>query len=241
MNSVYEKIKIYGPVKSFGYILNELYRRIWMGFYRRSYSQKGEDLVIDKILGRRNKGFYIDIGANDPSRFSNTKRFYDKGWKGINIEPDYDNFSRIKAARERDVNLNIGIANNDGKLEFYRFVPDTLSTFCKEEADEYVEQGYNLVEKIEVSVRKLSDVLKEHCHGREIDFMSIDTEGFDMQVLRSNDWNKFVPKLICIESVAHTMSGKDNEKDDNHEPFLIKLGYKKVYDNGLNSIYFYEK
>ncbi|MHB9129364.1 MAG: FkbM family methyltransferase, partial [Candidatus Humimicrobiaceae bacterium] len=160
-----------------------------MEFLRKSYAQKGEDLVLDNFSGNKRRGFYVDVGANDPHRFSNTKRFYLRGWTGINIEPDVDNWQKLSSQRKRDINLNIGIGESESSLEFYKFIPHTLSTFSKEEADNYVGQGYKLEKVVLVEVKKLEDILAEYCKG-DIDFMSIDTEGFDMQVLKSNNWNR---------------------------------------------------
>jgi len=239
VNNIEEKFKIYGFKKFFSYALSSLFGKIWMELLRKSYSQKGEDLVIDKLLNHKKTGFYVDVGANDPDRFSNTKKFYQRGWTGVNIEPDLNNYQKLSKKRKKDINLNIGIGEEKSRLVFYKFIPDTLSTFSKKEADNYVKQGYKLVNSIRVNVKRLSDVLSRYCESREIDFVSIDTEGLDMEVLESNNWEKFKPRLICIESVTHTMSGKGNQKKDDLDPFLMRVGYKKVYDNGLNSIYKY--
>lgn len=238
MKHIYQKFKIYGFRRFIFYSLEEIYRKFWMEFLRKSYGQKGEDLVLDKFSGNKRKGFYVDVGANDPHRFNNTKRFYLRGWTGINIEPNVDNWQKLSSQRKRDINLNIGIGESESSLEFYKFIPHTLSTFSKEEADNYIGQGYKLEKIVLVEVKKMEDILAEYCKG-DIDFMSIDTEGFDMQVLKSNNWNRFRPKLICIESVSHTMRGLYNKKNDNHDNFLTNIEYKKVYDNGLNSIYKY--
>lgn len=237
MKNIYKKLKIYGFRKFIIYSLCETYRMFWMEFLRKSYSQKGEDLILDKLLGNKRKGFYVDIGANDPNRFSNTKRFYERGWSGINIEPDFDNYSKFMRERPRDTNLNIGIGVENSRMTFYKFMPDTLSTFSKEEADKYVSQGYKLIDKIEVKMVKLCDILSKYLENQNIDFFSVDTEGFDMQVLISSDWKKFRPKIICIESVSHDINNINNKKGDNHEKYLSELGYKKIYDNKLNSIY----
>lgn len=237
MKNILEKLRIYGVKKFLSFGWHELiswFRKVFLA----SYSQKDEDLVIDKILGYKKNGFYVDIGANDPTRFSNTKKFYLKGWRGINIEPDFNNYQKFVKERKDDINLNIGIGQADAILKFYRFVPDTLSTFSQKEADSYVKQGYKLENVIDVKVNRLANVLSEYCASREIDFINIDTEGFDMEVLQGNDWRKFSPALVCIESIAHNIRESDkSEKGDNHESFLISVGYKKVYDNGLNSIY----
>jgi len=234
---IIEKFKMYGFKKCLAYSLIELKNKIISNFLKNSYSQKGEDLIIDKLLEYKKNGFYVDVGAYDPHRFSNTKRFYKKGWHGINIEPNPDNYQKFVKYRKRDVNLNVGIGNVNATLNLYKFIPNTLSTFSKEEADRYIKQGYKLKNIIGVSVKKLVNVLNEYPKDKEIDFITIDTEGFDIEVLKSNDWLKFKPKLICIESVKHTIDGKNNKKKDNHELFLKNVGYEKAYNNGLNSLY----
>ena len=142
-----------------------------------------------------------------------------------------------KVIELKNINLNLGIGREERELAFYKFLPDTLSTFSKDEAEKYIAQGYKLIETIKVKVRPLRNVLREHAKEKEIDFMSIDTEGFDMEVLKGSDWNQFRPRLICIESVVHTMDKNIIQKEDNHESFLEELGYEKVFDNNLNSIY----
>src|SRR5438552_17947489 len=106
MQDILKKIKIYGIKKSINYAVRELYLKYWMQIVRNSYSQGGEDLVMDNFFNGKRKGFYVDVGANDPTRFNNTKRFYKKGWRGINIEPDPKLFEKIKSDRSRDTNLN---------------------------------------------------------------------------------------------------------------------------------------
>lgn len=231
-----DKLKIYGVKKFTIFAVQELKNKILMQMLRNSYSQCGEDLIIDKLLNFKPKGFYIDVGANDPHRFSNTKRFYKRGWHGINVEPDFGNYQKFLAKRTRDINLNIGLGNVDSYLTFYKFFPDTLSTFSKEENDAYIKKGYKLIDTIKVEVKQLSNVFTEHCDNQNIDFMSIDTEGFDMQVLEGNDWIHFKPTIICIESVSH-VDKEGKEQNENQETFLKKVGYKKVCDTGLNSIY----
>ncbi len=236
MNAIAEKLKIYGIRTFFSYLIMETLYRIWTNFFLGSYSQQGEDLFMEKLL-KKEKGFYVDVGANDPDRFNNTRLFYKKGWSGINVEPDPNLFAKLSRKRKRDINLNIGIGEERSDILFYKFIPHTLSTFSKEEADKYVRQGFRLVESKKVSVERLEDVLAKVPRATDIDFISIDTEGYDIHVLRSNDWKRFRPKLICIESVAHTIGGEDNKKKDEHEEYLKSVGYKKIFENGLNSIY----
>ncbi len=193
-----------------------------------SYSQTFEDLIIDGIL-KKQKGFYIDIGANDPEHLSNTKRFYDIGWEGINIEPNPLCIQKFNIEREKDINLNVGIGNQRGEMKFYELTYSSLSSFDKEMAL-YNSQRFNV--KIEkeyfVKVIKLFDVFNTYVKDKEVDFVSIDTEGYEMEVLKSNDWQIFRPKLILIETgLAHT---------EIHD-FLIKEKYAPVLHNGLNSLF----
>jgi len=233
-NLIFKKIKLYGVKRSVKYGAFEM-KYFFRQLFRSSFAQLGEDLIIDKYLKHIKKGFYVDIGAGDSNRFSNTKRFYKKCWRGINVEPDPDSYKKLTENRKNDINLNIGIGEINAELTFYKFFPDTLSTFLRNKADSYKKQGYKFIGEIKVKIKRLDEVLLEYCGNKEIDFMSIDTEGFDIRVLKSNNWNKYKPKLIVIETTKECNS-EDNVNVEIHQ-FLTEQGYKKVFDNGLNSIY----
>ncbi|MDD3083400.1 MAG: FkbM family methyltransferase [Candidatus ainarchaeum sp.] len=195
-----------------------------------SHSQHREDIVIDKLLGNKKNGFYVDIGANNPTGFNNTKRFYEKGWSGINIEPNVRGYKLFLKERKRDINLNIGIGEKEDTITFYEMEPDMLSTFSKKEAIENQKNGYKLVKERKVKILPLKNVLEKYAKGKEIDFFSIDTEGFDLEVLKSNDWKKFKPKIICVEIMQ-------NNRGKKIESFLKKIGFEKVHQNNTNTIY----
>ena len=96
----------------------------------RSHSQFNEDLLLDLLLGGKDSGFYVDIGANDPAINNNTKRFYDRGWSGINVEPGAIPYSDLCAARPRDTNLHRGVGSSAGTLTFYDIAGDpSISSF----------------------------------------------------------------------------------------------------------------
>ena len=220
----YHYLIFIGLLKIIEYTLLET-RMFLMKIFKTSFSQWGEDILIDNLLGQK-QGFYVDVGAYDPTRFSNTNRFYLRGWRGINIEPDPIRISKFYNLRPKDVNLNVGVANKNGLLVFFKFDPQTLSTFSRVAAKDYQKQGYTIIETFKVKVTKLGQILEKECKSRQIDFFSIDTEGFDLEVLKSNNWKKFKPKVICIE-------GQGN----NPEKLLTKLGYKKIYETRTNSIF----
>ena len=227
IKKLFQYFKIYSPIVLLSYLFLEI-KLLLKKFLGNSYSQWGEDILIDNLLGKKRGGFYVDIGAYDPTRFSNTKRFYLKGWNGINIEPDPIRINKFYKLRPRDVNLNVGVASKNGSLNFFKFSPQTLSTFSKSAATDYQKQGYTITETFKVKVNRLGQILEKEYKNRQIDFFSIDTEGSDLEVLKSNNWGKFKPKVICIE-------GQGN----NPEKLLTKLGYKKVYETRTNSIFQY--
>lgn len=195
-----------------------------------SFSQYQEDLILDSILQKK-EGFYVDIGANDPIEFSNTYRFYKKGWRGINIEPQKDRVDLFIESREGDINLNLGIGKEKGQLEFYNLGIHTLSTFNKIIAVEHCKRfNTEIIETISIKVERLETVLSEYLpQGKHIDFMSIDTEGWDIDVLLSNDWNRFRPSIVVIEV--------GNQLDEIMK-FFKDINYVLVYNNSCN--YFFK-
>jgi hypothetical protein len=124
---------------------------------------------------------------------------------------------------------------------FHRFIPDGLSTFSKKTADNYEKQGYQLSETSKVKVDTLSNIFSKYVGKKKIDLLSVDVEGFDLKVLEGNDWKTFRPKLICIESVDHDISGVNKKERKDINVFLVDKGYEKKFDNDLNSIYMLKK
>lgn len=228
MMDIIKKIKLYGLKKSVKYIGEELFHIFWLQTFKKSFSQKGEDLIIDQLLGYKKKGFYVDIGAYDPTRFSNTKRFYMRGWRGMNIDPNLMLIKKFERERIGDINLNIGISKKNDRVTFYEFFPSTLSTFSDKEAKKYISEGFKLTSKKKILVRALASILDKYCKSKNVDFLSVDTEGMDLEVLESNDWMRYRPHVICVENHG-------NEKRILN--FLKKHGYELIYNNGLNSIF----
>ncbi len=225
-HSLFAKYKLYGPIQFIYFGIYELFRYLWWQVLNNSFSQNGEDVIIDKLLKGKKSGFYVDVGAYDPERFSNTKRFYLKGWKGVNIEPNPDNIYKFYKARKRDVNLNVGIGTKEKSFNFYKMFPSTLSTFSKHKAEEYQEEGFALDSISRIRMTSLSKVFRKY-EVKTIDFMSIDTEGYDLDVLKSNDWIKFRPKIVIVETV----------NTPGVEKFMVANFYRKAYANKLNSIF----
>lgn len=174
-------------------------------YSRLSYAQEGEDLLLDRIFGTKKNGFYVDVGAHHPRKFSNTYIFYKKGWRGINIDVLPGSMDAFKKERPEDINLEIGISDTDEELEYFMFNQPAINTFSHIEAERKLKfDRYHLVEKRTIRTKSLKDVLSSYLsNNQKIDFMSIDVEGLDLQVIRSNDWAKYRPSIILIEDLAH--------------------------------------
>ena len=171
----------------------------------KSYSQEGEDMILKRIFERKaGPGFYVDVGAHHPKRYSNTYYFYRRGWRGINIEPNPDALRSFRAARRGDINLQLGVADEPGSLKYYSFDEPALNTF-----DEGILQSrlvgssYRLITTTDVRVERLGEILGKHLPtGQPIDFLSIDVEGLDLRVLMSNDWDRFKPECVLVEALG---------------------------------------
>jgi FkbM family methyltransferase len=180
-------------------------------------SQYFEDIFIDSIFRGKRTGTYVDVGANDPSEFSNTKRFYDRGWSGVNIEPDVKVFEKICRERQRDVNLNLGIGRQEGELTFYALSPNTLSTFSKRAALHSISKdGATIMSETRVKVITLAELFRNTVADRQVDFLSVDAEGYEYEILSSNDCKLFRPTAIIVQlnqdkngRVAHLMRAED--------------------------------
>tara|TARA_B100000131_G_C18018655_1_gene573616 strand:- start:404 stop:1081 length:678 start_codon:yes stop_codon:yes gene_type:complete len=194
----------------------------------RSFSQLNEDIVIDSLFKKKKNGFYVDVGCYRPIRFSNTFFFYLKrNWKGICIDPQDEFRKKYKLIRPRDKYLNYGVGKKKEIKMFYNFNPKTLSTFSRKSYLKYLKLGYEFNNKKEKKILPLKQITT-----KKIDLLSIDTEGYELNVLKGIDWRK-KPKIIIIETNIH-MTKKKNKF---LHKFLKKKGMSLCYENSINSIF----
>lgn len=203
---------------------------------KRSYSQCGEDLLIDSFLKHKETGFYVDIGANDHIDLSNTYKFYSRGWTGIQIEPNYKNIKHFKKYRPNTISLNIGVGNKKN-TKFFIFESSVLSTFSEEEAKKHENLGHKIIETTNVQILPLKDIFKEHLNNKHIDFMSIDTEGYDLEVLKTNDWVLYRPSFIIVETAEYVGKRFGQKLNEIYDHYMEGIGYEKVADTFVNTIY----
>ena len=170
-------------------------------FSQLSFSQEGEDIVLARIFQGRQSGFYVDVGAHHPQRFSNTYFFYLRGWQGINIDAMPDSMRQFRLERPRDINLEIGISETRQQLVYYMFNEPALNGFQKDLAiSRDGVSKYQIEEERSVQTIPLADVLAEHLpFDTPIDFLTVDVEGLDFEVVRSNNWTRYRPKMVLAE------------------------------------------
>lgn len=207
-----------------------------------SYSQGWEDILLDYLFWFQKKWFYIDIWANHPKRLSNTLLFYKKNWSGINIEPNITLYKEFLKCRKRDINLNVGIGTGEGEyLNFYCIDSDTLSTFDKASAELYEKEGHKIVEVQKVSIISLNKVFADYVKGEQVDFISVDTEWYDMEVLKSNDWEKNRPGFVILETIEYKKNGFGKKLNGTYDEYFQKIRYHKYADTYINTIYISEE
>jgi len=190
------------------------------------YGQDGEDLILNRLLNGQAQGFYVDVGAHHPVRFSNTYLFYKRGWRGISIDAMPGSMKIFDKVRPRDINIECGVAGSAGKLKYYRFNEPALNTFDAAEAEQKNKPPYHLIDTVEVAVERLDVLLQKHLPaGQQIDFLSVDVEGKDEEVLRSNNWARFRPRFILAETLRTDMLALGACPV---VQFLGRVGYKPV-------------
>ncbi len=198
-----------------------------MNFKMVSYADNFEDVLIRRAFPDVHDGFYIDVGAYDPVEHSVTQHFYEGGWRGINIEPNPAPFAKIQALRDRDINLNIGLSNHEGHLTLYEApgacwsVDRNLITgYFGARADQIVERN--------IPVLTLAQVCERHVPaGREIEFLKIDVEGHEREVIEGADWSRWRPRVVLAEA---------NDAND-WEPILFAADYIFAIFDGVNRFY----
>ena len=208
----------------------------WDQWMNRSWSQEGEDMVMRRIFEGKTKGFYIDVGAHHPKRFSNTYYFYRLGWSGINIDAMPGAMQLFEKWRPRDINLEMGVGLASGTLDYYVFNEPALNGFSAKLSRERNEasNSYYVKEVIKVEVSPLERILDNYLQEKEIDFLSVDVEGLDLEVLKSNDWLRYRPRFVLVEVLQRSLHELGN---DPISEFLKHVGYV-LYAKQVNTVVF---
>jgi FkbM family methyltransferase len=187
---------------------------------RRSYARAGDDCLLNRMFRKKKgKGFYVDVGAYHPTDGSNTYFFYKRGWRGITIEPNRRNRFLFKICRPKDTHITCGVSNQEGEYDYYMFSKPGLNTIDSSVAKK---KNSYLIQKTKIPVLTLSYIFEKNSVSN-IDLLSVDTEGNDLNVLESNDWNKWKPRVIIVEDKTFDLECPENS--DIYK-FLSNKGYR---------------
>lgn len=209
----------------------------WDQWQQRSWSQEGEDQILRRIFEGQQSGFYVDVGAHHPMRFSNTYLFYRLGWSGINIDAMPGSMRAFCKKRPRDINIEIGVGLEAGEMEYYIFNEPALNGFSKKLSMEIVDNfcNYKIIDVKTIKVESLEKILESNLKlDQIIDFLTIDVEGFDFEVLKSNNWNKYRPRYVLVELFESSLHKVDRESV---VEFMIGRGYA-IYAKCVNTVFF---
>ena len=184
------------------------------GYALRSYSQEGEDMILRRVFEQQYSGFYVDVGAHHPKRFSNTYFFYKRGWSGINIDAMPGSMKFFEKIRPRDINIEKPISNKKRILTYYAFNEPALNGFSKELSEARDKKNnYKIEFTKDLETCTLENLLDEHLPtGQVIDFLSIDVEGLDFDVLKSINLKKYRPRVVLVEILGSSLSDMRQEE-----------------------------
>jgi FkbM family methyltransferase len=186
-----------------------------------SYAQNAEDVVLRRAFADVDLGFYVDVGASSPTDDSVTRHFYERGWRGVNVEPDFADFEELVAARPRDVNLNAAVGSSTGQLRFQAGHVRGHGTVSEDGDGVQIEQ------------LSLEEIFDRFVPENGVEFLKVDVEGWEGPVLASANWKRTRPKIVVVEAV-------DPDGKPSHgawEPRLIEAGYQFALFDGLNRFY----
>jgi len=200
---------------------------------RISYSYDSEDLLLEKIITKE-LGFYIDIGAHDPINYSNTYLLHNKGWRGINIDANPLTILEFNKKRKECININCGVSDIEGEFNFYISENPLLSSFDKSKV-ETAKKEWNFDFKTrKINTYRLESLLDQYLPKTSIDLLNIDVEGLELNILASNNWQKYSPKIILIELHERYI---ENVLSSDIYKFLTKRGYKLISKTFITLIF----
>ncbi len=195
-------------------------------YAQRSYSQEGEDLVLQRLFEDRPGGVFVDVGAHHPFRFSNTSLLSQRGWRGINIDARPGSMASFRRSRPRDINLELGVSAMPDRLTYHLFVEPALNTFDADLASQRVAAGWPTSGTRLVECLPLATILARELPALGVtgfDLLTVDVEGLDLEVLRSSDWTLYRPRAVVAEVLAADLAGLLQSEVTG---FMTSVGYQ---------------
>mgnify|MGYP001279314332 FL=1 len=225
-NSIFYKIYLYYNL----YYRNKAYKK------RASYSQDQEDLFINDYFKKIDNGFYLDIGCYHPIKYSNTALLYNRGWQGINIDMNQTSIDLFKILRKKDKNICAAISSSNKEVtQYIDHLYSPVNTIDKNFSQVISKRIQTKpFSKKNIFTSTFTEIVKKYkIQITKIDFLNIDVEGHDYDVLKGIDLLNIKPKIICIEIDNHEKN-LSNQKIKN---YLIKFNYKIIKRIGFNAFF----
>jgi FkbM family methyltransferase len=174
---------------------------------------------------------YVDVGAAHPRLGSNTYSFYRRGWSGVLVEPNPRSAAELRKARPRDRVIQAAAGATSGRVDITLFESDYLSSIDEATATERAEAGETIEQIITVPLITLAE-LDLTAQPNQPSLLSVDCEGADLAVLEGNDWERFRPRVVCVEESGATLSRPTPIRE-----FLEGLDYRLTAHTGLSAVY----
>lgn len=218
------------------YLFYNIYIRNYK-FLKNGSQFKEDDFILNQF-SKTYKGKYLDIGCYHPTRHNNTFKMYKLGWTGINIDLNPLSIELFDFARPKEINLNIGISNLDTEKKLY-FIDElnTQNTLDKNQLS-FLKKHHNVqdneISEKTINVKPINSILDEH-NFYNIDFMNLDIEGHELEVIDTLDFNKFKIKYLCIEMIKHNEQAKS--RSDQINQILKSNNFTLIKEFGFNYIY----
>lgn len=203
-----------------------------------SHSQNFEDVLLYRALKHIPTGRYVDVGAWHPQLHSVTKWFYDSGWSGVNVEPSRKFHRLLQNRRPRDINLELALGRQPGRMDFFEVGYTGMSSFSDDSVALGRSLGFNKSRRYEVEVATMAQVFEQHIQAQDVHFAKIDVEGFESDVLAGFDWQRNRPWIIVVEAIR---PGGTEGTWSQWEPQILQAGYEMVWFDGLNRFYLREE
>lgn len=207
-----------------------------LSFRSMTFSQYGEDRMLGISLFPTGRGVYVDVGAFHPWRASNTYKLYLKGWRGLTIEPNPEYARHFRKLRPRDIHLTVGVGREPGEFEYYEFEDRKLNTFSAETARYQASQGWRVTNTRRLCCTPLQGIVDEHLEGAQIDLLSVDCEGHDLDVLRSLDFSRTRPTAVLVEDFV-AFEGLGTGRRSEILNFLSAVDYRPIGQCMFSSLY----
>ncbi|MDP5158584.1 MAG: FkbM family methyltransferase [Flaviramulus sp.] len=202
-----------------------------------SFARSGDDLQLMKLINNSSPGVYIDIGSWHPKKASNTYFFYLRNWKGICIDPNPELKGLYDTMRPNDIFINAGVGNSNSRMNYHMFSESSMNTF----SNSFIEKnnlGDKIIKTIEVPIYSLKEILDKHIKSSDrLDFFDIDVEGFDLEVLKTNDWDLYRPKVVVIETDLSIKEDINSEIVEYLESKRYRLIGKSIIKENLGNLF----